>query len=166
MDTRLPRSASQCSDELAATPVPVERRLRKRLRDHRLDRGRDLGNGTRQLRRWRVQVCVQHGDLGRPVKRSRPCEALVQYAGQGVDVGAGIKLAAFDLLGCGVLDRPDEAAGAGGPVRGELLDDPRSEEHTSELQSRENLVCRLLLEKKKKKYKNIKIKTNKKKKKN
>src|SRR5690606_41007444 len=29
------------------------------------------------------------------------------------------------------------------------LADPRSEEHTSELQSRENLVCRLLLEKKK-----------------
>src|SRR5690606_39452441 len=28
---------------------------------------------------------------------------------------------------------------------------PRSEEHTSELQSRENLVCRLLLEKKKQK---------------
>src|SRR5690606_40070736 len=34
------------------------------------------------------------------------------------------------------LDRPD-------PDRG-----PRSEEHTSELQSRENLVCRLLLQKK------------------
>src|SRR5207302_7888333 len=31
----------------------------------------------------------------------------------------------------------------------------RSEEHTSELQSRENLVCRLLLEKKKKKRKEI-----------
>src|SRR5436309_4752081 len=31
----------------------------------------------------------------------------------------------------------------------------RSEEHTSELQSRENLVCRLLLEKKKKKNKRI-----------
>src|SRR5436309_12156091 len=30
----------------------------------------------------------------------------------------------------------------------------RSEEHTSELQSRENLVCRLLLEKKKKKQGN------------
>src|SRR5258707_3153176 len=29
-------------------------------------------------------------------------------------------------------------------------DDPRSEEHTSELQSRQYLVCRLLLEKKKK----------------
>src|SRR5207302_6633719 len=33
--------------------------------------------------------------------------------------------------------------------------DSRSEEHTSELQSRENLVCRLLLEKKKKKKKKI-----------
>src|SRR6266700_6198014 len=45
----------------------------------------------------------------------------------------------------------------------------RSEEHTSELQSRENLVCRLLLEKKKnKKYNNMqkKKKKNKKKDKN
>src|SRR5207302_10125167 len=33
----------------------------------------------------------------------------------------------------------------------------RSEEHTSELQSRENLVCRLLLEKKKKKKKRKQI---------
>src|SRR5690606_31977477 len=33
----------------------------------------------------------------------------------------------------------------------ESIGRPRSEEHTSELQSRENLVCRLLLEKKKKK---------------
>src|SRR3712207_7822899 len=31
----------------------------------------------------------------------------------------------------------------------------RSEEHTSEIQSRQNIVCRLLLEKKKKKNKNI-----------
>src|SRR6266511_3165354 len=39
---------------------------------------------------------------------------------------------------------------SGGEARGAAADD-RSEEHTSELQSRENLVCRLLLEKKKKK---------------
>src|SRR5690606_40469724 len=32
---------------------------------------------------------------------------------------------------------------------GQILTPERSEEHTSELQSRENLVCRLLLEKKK-----------------
>src|SRR5205085_9919479 len=38
---------------------------------------------------------------------------------------------------------------------------PRSEEHTSELQSQSNLVCRLLLEKKKKKHTlNIQIRKN------
>src|SRR5690606_42002255 len=36
-------------------------------------------------------------------------------------------------------------------ISAEQLCRTRSEEHTSELQSRENLVCRLLLEKKKKK---------------
>src|SRR2546430_8400588 len=36
----------------------------------------------------------------------------------------------------------------------------RSEEHTSELQSQSNLVCRLLLEKKKKNIKYIKIHNN------
>src|SRR3712207_8015432 len=36
----------------------------------------------------------------------------------------------------------------------------RSEEHTSELQSRQYLVCRLLLEKKKKKYINRSVMTN------
>src|SRR5207302_9485156 len=41
----------------------------------------------------------------------------------------------------------DQLAGAG------RADAERSEEHTSELQSRENLVCRLMLEKKKKRKK-------------
>src|SRR2546430_2795503 len=43
-------------------------------------------------------------------------------------------------LGAPILDRPDEAL--------RQLQE-RSEEHTSELQSQSNLVCRLLLEKKK-----------------
>src|SRR2546430_11114076 len=54
--------------------------------------------------------------------------------------------------------RPDPGApvagrGAGAADRQPL---PRSEEHTSELQSQSNLVCRLLLEKKKKKNKKYK----------
>src|SRR5438034_5453056 len=59
--------------------------------------------------------------------------------------------------------RPDEAT-AGRPrivlgshghrVEGAGRADARSEEHTSELQSHSDLVCRLLLEKKKKKNKN------------
>src|SRR3712207_7653844 len=44
--------------------------------------------------------------------------------------------------------------GAGRAERDEA-DVPRSEEHTSELQSRQYLVCRLLLEKKKKTTNNI-----------
>src|SRR5690606_42011203 len=49
--------------------------------------------------------------------------------------------------GCARLCLPDAALAAGGG--GEPADHrDRSEEHTSELQSRENLVCRLLLEKK------------------
>src|SRR5690554_7581424 len=40
--------------------------------------------------------------------------------------------------------------------KGPLSDKARSEEHTSELQSRPHLVCRLLLEKKKKKITNTK----------
>src|SRR5688572_31124593 len=49
--------------------------------------------------------------------------------------------------------REDHAAGAAEQLlrgrRGIGGGDPRSEEHTSELQSQSNLVCRLLLEKKK-----------------
>src|SRR5690606_41908057 len=46
---------------------------------------------------------------------------------------------------CRPAARRDRAAASKPPPRS-----GRSEEHTSELQSRENLVCRLLLEKKKK----------------
>src|SRR3712207_9426478 len=45
----------------------------------------------------------------------------------------------------GRRDRPDLAAALLPPAQA----NPRSEEHTSELQSRQYLVCRLLLEKKK-----------------
>src|SRR2546422_5212964 len=52
-----------------------------------------------------------------------------------------------------VSDRPDVVLGEGGHREEIAPDDPgilrRSEEHTSELQSRLHLVCRLLLEKKK-----------------
>src|SRR5438105_10415193 len=52
-------------------------------------------------------------------------------------------------------DRRPERGGidlAGPSVVHQRVDDGRSEEHTSELQSRVDLVCRLLLEKKKQKW--------------
>src|SRR3712207_8452952 len=61
------------------------------------------------------------------------------------------------------LDRSDGGAGEPGDRQTHVREQPahdvlaplvqdRSEEHTSELQSRQYLVCRLLLEKKKRKY--------------
>src|SRR3989475_6510967 len=50
------------------------------------------------------------------------------------------------------LKEPQKFQKLGGRIpKGVLLVGPRSEEHTSELQSQSNLVCRLLLEKKKNK---------------
>src|SRR5205085_8059190 len=51
-----------------------------------------------------------------------------------------------------VLDEsaPTRVLGHAKSIRGSIA--TRSEEHTSELQSQSNLVCRLLLEKKKNKY--------------
>src|SRR3712207_6923092 len=49
----------------------------------------------------------------------------------------------------GGLSQRLRVAGPRGEAGGLLVGAPRSEEHTSELQSRQYLVCRLLLEKKK-----------------
>src|SRR5690606_41271193 len=49
----------------------------------------------------------------------------------------------------GAARMPDTTATPAPPAAITSLTSCRSEEHTSELQSRENLVCRLLLEKKK-----------------
>src|SRR3712207_7490359 len=58
-------------------------------------------------------------------------------------------------------EAPADQQRQSGRRRGDPADQetaPRSEEHTSELQSRQYLVCRLLLEKKKKKSRHIVIK--------
>src|SRR5690606_41928631 len=76
------------------------------------------------------------GALGR-----RPAEERIRQA--------GIEQLAIDLS----FGRPAPGGVEGRaevPARPGVEQPVRSEEHTSELQSRENLVCRLLLEKKKK----------------
>src|SRR2546427_6868980 len=61
--------------------------------------------------------------------------------------GCGKSLTALALMGL----LPEHAQVDGSiQLNGKELLDMRSEEHTSELQSQSNLVCRLLLEKKKK----------------
>src|SRR6266487_5520286 len=93
------------------------------------------------VRRWR-----------RPVRRQLG-GGVVAYDGE-VLLAAGADLAAKPWL---ALEVAAAAAGAGMPLAPQTLRrlEARSEEHTSELQSPVHLVCRLLLEKKKKKTKTI-----------
>src|SRR2546422_4605167 len=57
----------------------------------------------------------------------------------------------------GGFSSPRRSSAACPPEQAASAPLPRSEEHTSELQSRLHLVCRLLLEKKKKTYEHIYI---------
>src|SRR2546427_5249083 len=65
------------------------------------------------------------------------------------------KITAFANEERGYVATTSSEKQANGKLRGEVAV-KRSEEHTSELQSQSNLVCRLLLEKKKKKQIGIK----------
>src|SRR5688572_8313166 len=104
----------------------------------------------------------RHGQVRLPGPRALDAVALVvaKRAGRRVREGCAVqvveqRLVSIDLVGhlidpVGQAVEPRHARGYGEPgarPRG------RSEEHTSELQSQSNLVCRLLLEKKKKKDK-------------
>src|SRR5262249_59262118 len=62
---------------------------------------------------------------------------------------AGLRPQAHTRRSTPGLGSTARGAPAGDPTRRRVDDVPRSEEHTSELQSLTNLVCRLLLEKKK-----------------
>src|SRR2546430_8350554 len=64
----------------------------------------------------------------------------------GARLGGGRRGGAGTVAGDGAVD---EAAQAGRALDAFIEHEFRSEEHTSELQSQSNLVCRLLLEKKK-----------------
>src|SRR3712207_8480449 len=76
--------------------------------------------------------------------RSGPrCGALQDQAD-----AAGGQRSLAELLAAALADGPEHGAGDDAAL-GQGVEPGRSEEHTSELQSRQYLVCRLLLEKKK-----------------
>src|SRR5690349_22301322 len=86
---------------------------------------------------FRSLAGAEGGGRGSGVREDEPLDAVdLHHLAAGSAIG---RLLAGEVVG--VLDEDRLAAG-----------DPflRSEEHTSELQSRRDLVCRLLLEKKKK----------------
>src|SRR5690606_40545458 len=87
----------------------------------------DLIRRVLERQRVRMVVCRGVSDLGSPSEAARSYEEAVSR----------------DALALN-LRSPEQS-----PRATEHVAQVRSEEHTSELQSRENLVCRLLLEKKK-----------------
>src|SRR5690606_40409909 len=97
---------------------------------------------------------LQHGGVGDGAHDVVTVQALVEVDGGGETGDEGIdglaEAAAPGLVGFlgthGRLSAVRYARVA--PAKGWRMITGRSEEHTSELQSRENLVCRLLLEKK------------------
>src|SRR2546422_8536197 len=79
-------------------------------------------------------------------KNTKAPEGATTGAGTGALLGGGLGW----LVGTGALAIPGLGPFiAAGPIVAALAGAGRSEEHTSELQSRLHLVCRLLLEKKK-----------------
>src|SRR3712207_5175295 len=130
------------SAPFGALPKPAHGRWRARVED-------------RDVPVFRVQPQFRRGATAREPLAVRgghhPIPATVQEKGWSGDVG-GVEAPRADASEI-VVDEPAHAAGECGiddvdeprPLAGE-----RSEEHTSELQSRQYLVCRLLLEKKKK----------------
>src|SRR5690606_39355771 len=107
-------------------------------------------------RDWSSDVCSS--DLGTPDHRQIPRVAehcilqRAQKAGltrpesrNAREVGGTMGVSRIDSR----FTKPNRRSVMQLKITGLQLDVTRSEEHTSELQSRENLVCRLLLEKKK-----------------
>src|SRR2546427_2226363 len=86
-------------------------------------------------------LCAMLGLGALPAQASGLGDSLRQASGLGGDKAA----ASSEGSGLGGM----LGAGAGGAGALSALGLSRSEEHTSELQSQSNLVCRLLLEKKK-----------------
>src|SRR5690349_22158012 len=103
---------------------------------------------TRSLRDWSSDVCssdlilrVRRGTrVGHRSCRSRPLAAQPFPARHTGDMDKGYSLVTGANRGLGL------------EFARQLLARGRSEEHTSELQSRRDIVCRLLLEKKKHSY--------------
>src|SRR5256885_9814055 len=93
---------------------------------------------TRLQGDWSSDVCSSDLPDAQPVLDAAPCASAVSLLLEVESIEAAV-------AGFITRKRADELK----RVEWRVLGEPRSEEHTSELQSPCNLVCRLLLEKKK-----------------
>src|SRR5690606_41104920 len=110
------------------------------------------GNVGMPLRRFRAKAILKslQESLGQRNFRQQDqhLPALLQSRGNRLEINLGLARAG-DAVEQGDRKSPGLHCGSQATCGFGLIGRKRSEEHTSELQSRENLVCRLLLEKKK-----------------
>src|SRR5207249_9727702 len=103
--------------------------------DKDYDEARKVYNGMIHKKPRLIARCVDVADVIRSVNFARENDVLLAIRGGGHNAG-----------GLGICD--DGLVVDLSPIKYTRVDPTRSEEHTSELQSRFDLVCRLLLEKK------------------
>src|SRR5688572_31693341 len=86
-----------------------------------------------------------------PTRRSSDLPTISESGVPGYESGSWVGLLAPAKTPAKIIARMSDVAvkAVSNPETRRRLEDQRSEEHTSELQSQSNLVCRLLLEKKK-----------------
>src|SRR5690606_5130333 len=137
----------------AANRGPAPRACRWRPVSSRLRCASRFRGGDERVQRPEMALqCVAPG-LGQGVPGHRlavdeiAAQADIPFVLEAPQLGAEVAVGQFQLL---LEARKADLAMAGEQHRDRKAH-ARSEEHTSELQSRENLVCRLLLEKKKRK---------------
>ena len=99
----------------AGLEAPVGR-LVEPLGDHRVEPRRQLRPHVGELRRRLAQVRVDDRHVGVALERHVAREAVEEQARERVDVGARVDVAALDLLGRDVVDRPHQLAGLGQPA--------------------------------------------------
>src|SRR5690606_41874708 len=100
-----------------------------------------------------LNCSAAHRDLHPfPTRRSSDLSMITSMSSTGRSIrGSSRPLTVMGMLAAAINHADTCAAATRNMTMAEVLPaDNRSEEHTSELQSRENLVCRLLLERKKK----------------
>src|SRR5690606_39344980 len=120
-------------------------------RDEEAMHMKDRQRVQQHIARMELPVAVQRDGVGGEIVMAQRRAFRAPGRARRIEDGGKIVFFARDgLEGRRKAGRAFDQRAIAALIEGEQgLDPSRSEEHTSELQSRENLVCRLLLEKKK-----------------
>src|SRR5206468_9504468 len=104
--------------------VAIGRLLGERNLEHSVQRRREVRSQARD--RWRriYEMRLQDEEVALANERRMPGQAMEEDAAERVDVGASVDRQALNLLGRGIVDRPEEGARLRDAMRARLLREP------------------------------------------